>query len=473
MKIKSIIISLLFSSASLFAGNPVEDFTTNPLLENANISLLVKDLRTGETLYKFRPKSLTTPASTMKLVTTSTVLELFGPEYRFETKLMIDGNVTKDSVLNGNLYVVGGGDPTLGSEKLGEKDFFPKWIRAVRNAGIKKISGRVIADESFFESQVVNPKWTWEDMGNYYAPAIHGISYVDNTYRMVFRSNKIGTTPDILRVEPEVPGLEVDNHLKSTTIGHDAAYFYGAPYSFDRSVYGEIPANKIEFTVKGDLPNPALLLAQHFHAKLIESGLSINGFPIVRVAPINGSKIIYTHLSPPLRDIITETNVKSNNHFAEYLFKFISTKNGNVGATKEAIAAIRSYWKSKALPVDQLMQYDGCGLSPCDVISANFYVELLTYMRNKSPYSSDFYNSLPITGGRGTLSELLVNTPLQGKIHAKSGTIDNVKCYAGYMEIKNRTLVFALMVNNPDGTTHEVVSKMEKFFLDIARLSQR
>jgi len=163
MKIKSIIISLLFSSASLFAGNPVEDFTTNPLLENANISLLVKDLRTGETLYKFRPKSLTTPASTMKLVTTSTVLELFGPEYRFETKLMIDGNVTKDSVLNGNLYVVGGGDPTLGSEKLGEKDFFPKWIRAVRNAGIKKISGRVIADESFFESQVVNPKWTWEE----------------------------------------------------------------------------------------------------------------------------------------------------------------------------------------------------------------------------------------------------------------------------------------------------------------------
>ena len=473
MKIKSIIFFLVFSTTLLFAGNPIDEFTKSPLLENANVSLLVKDLKTGETLYQYRPNSLATPASTMKLVTTSTILELFGPDFRFETKLKIDGNVTKDSVLNGNLYVIGGGDPTLGSEKLGEKDFFPQWIKAVRRAGIKKITGRIIADESFFESQVINPKWTWEDMGNYYAPGIHGISYLDNTYRMVFRSGKIGTTPEILRVEPEIPGLEVDNHLKSTTIGHDAAYFYGAPYSYDRSVYGEIPANKNEFTVKGDIPNPALLLAQHFRQKLSEDGFSINSFSIVRSAPIAGMKIIYTHLSPTLSEIITETNVKSNNHFAEYLFKFISTKNNKVGATVESISTIRSYWKSKELPVDQLFQYDGCGLSPCDVVSANFYVELLIYMRNKSPYSNDFYNSLPVTGGRGTLSELLVNTPLQGKIHAKSGTIENVKCYAGYMELKNRTLVFSLMVNNPNGTTHAVVSKMEEFLLKVAANSNR
>ena len=472
MKIKSIIISLLLLNASLFAANPVEDFTTSPLLENANISLLVRDLRTGETLYKFRPKSLTTPASTMKLVTTSTVLELFGPEYRFETKLIIDGSVTKDSVLSGDLYVVGGGDPTLGSEKLGEKDFFPKWIRAVRNAGIRKINGRIIADESFFESQVVNPKWTWEDMGNYYAPGIHGISYLDNTYRMVFRSGKIGTTPEILRVEPEITGLGMDNHLKSTSIGYDNAYFYGAPYSNERSVYGEIPANRSEFTVKGDIPNPALLLAQHFTQRLLDAGFTVGSFPLVQSAPSDERKVIYTHYSPTLREIITETNVKSNNHFAEYIFKYISTKNNQIGSTKESISTIRSYWKSNGLPVDQLFQFDGCGLSPCDAVSANFFVDLLTYMKIKSKYGDDFYNSLPVTGGRGTLSTLLVNKPLQGKIHAKSGTIESVKCYAGYMELKKRTLVFALMVNNPDGTSHAVVSKMEDLLLKIAEDSK-
>ena len=144
MKIKQIFFFLLFPALSLFAGNPVDEFTQSTLLENANISLLVKDLKTGETLYQYRPNSLATPASTMKLVTTSTILELFGPDFRFQTKLEIDGNVNKDSVLNGNLYIVGGGDPTLGSEKLGEKDFFPKWIKAVRSAGIKKITGIIM-----------------------------------------------------------------------------------------------------------------------------------------------------------------------------------------------------------------------------------------------------------------------------------------------------------------------------------------
>ncbi len=466
MRFKQILFLLLFPFLILSAANPVENFVQNSLLLNANISLLVKDIRTNEILYQYRPTSLTTPASTMKLVTTATILELFGPDFRFETRLEIDGTISKDSTLNGNLYIVGGGDPTLGSEKLGEKGFLPKWVDTIKKAGINRITGRILADETIFEDQVLNPKWTWEDIGNYYAPGIHGISYMDNTYRMLFRSGAIGSTPEILRVEPEIAGLEVDNHLKSTTTDHDKAYFYGAPYSLDRSVYGEIPANKAEFTVKGDIPNPALLLARHLHNRLTESGLKIGSFPIVR--PVSGNtRAIYRYLSPALKDIITETNVKSNNHFAEYLFKYISTKNNPVGSTNESVSIIRNYWKTQGLPTEQLCQYDGCGLSACDAVSASFFVDLLTYMRTKSHYAEDFYNSLPVTGGRGTLSTLLVNTPLEGKVHAKSGTIENVKCYAGYVELTDRTLVFAIMVNHSNGSSHEVVKEMEKFLLEI------
>ncbi|MDD4991903.1 MAG: D-alanyl-D-alanine carboxypeptidase/D-alanyl-D-alanine-endopeptidase [Paludibacter sp.] len=470
MKINQLVFTLLIIiSPSVFAVDPIETFVNNPLLENANISLLVKDVNTGEVLYQFRPNNSATPASTMKVVTTATALELLGSDFRFETKLETDGVIGADSTLTGNLYIHGGGDPTLGSEKLGEKDFFPKWIQALKDAGIKRITGRIIGDESIFETQVMNPKWTWEDMGNYYAPGIHGISYLDNTYKMVFRSGKIGTTPEILRVEPEIPGLGMDNHLKSTSVSYDNAYFYGAPYSNERSVYGEIPANRAEFTVKGDIPNPALLLAQHLTQNLRDDGFTVGSFPLVQLLPTSDErKIIYTHYSQALREIVTETNIKSNNHFAEYIFKYLSTKDDKIGSTKESIAAIRSYWKSNGLPVDQLFQFDGCGLSPCDAVSANFFVELLTYMKTKSKYADDFYNSLPVTGGRGTLSTLLVNTALQGKVHAKSGTIESVKCYAGYIELKNRTLVFALMVNNPNGTSHAVVSKMEDFLLKVA-----
>jgi len=306
-------------------------------------------------------------------------------------------------------------------------------------------------------------------MGNYYAPGIHGISYLDNTFRMVFRSGRVGSTPEIVRTEPDITGLGVDNHLKSTTIGYDNAYFYGEPYSFERSIYGEIPANRSEFIVKGDIPNPALLLALHFNKQLSDSGIVVADFPVVQSYPTGEGKLIYTQLSPTLREIITETNIKSNNHFAEYIFKYISTIKHKFGITDESVNDIRSYWKSKDLPVDQLFQYDGSGLSPCDAVSAGFFVELLTYMKTKSNYAVDFYNSLPVSGGRGTLSTVLVNTPLQGKVHAKSGTIENVKCYTGYIELKNRTLVFAIMVNNPNGTSKAVISKMEDFLLDVAK----
>lgn len=473
MKLNYIIFILYVFSLPLFAENPVDDFLNNDLLKNANVSFLVRDVNTGEILYQCRSENVSIPASTLKLVTTAAALELLCPDFRFETKLETDGSIFRDSTLVGDLYIRGGGDPTLGSEKIGKKEFFSEWMAALKAAGIKKIKGRIVADENIFDQQVINPKWTWEDMGNYYAAGIHGITYLDNTYRMVFRSGEIGTTPEILRIEPEIPGLEVDNHLKSSSIDFDNAYFYGAPYSYDRSVYGEIPANKEEFIVKGDIPNPALLLAQHFHTFLSNNGFIITDFPIVLSTQTKERKLIYTYYSPSLREIVTETNMKSNNLFAECIYKFIGTINNPIGTNIKASENIKTFWKSKGLPADQLIQFDGCGLSPSDAVSANFLVELLTYMKNKSKNANDFYNSLPVSGESGTLSKFLAHTPLSGKVHAKSGTIENVKSYAGYIELKNRTLVFAIIVNYANGPFKAVVKKMEDFLLQLSKESDQ
>jgi D-alanyl-D-alanine carboxypeptidase/D-alanyl-D-alanine-endopeptidase (penicillin-binding protein 4) len=459
----------LLVAGILLSQNAVDNFINNPLLQNAGISLIVKDQNTGLTLYEYRSKNSAVPASTMKLVTTATALELFGPDFRFETKLEIDGQIGSDSTLQGNLYIRGGADPTLGSDKVGDKDFFPKWIEAIRKAGIKNIDGKVIADPGIFDRQVINPKWTWEDMGNYYAPGIHGISYLDNTFRGYFRTGKPGTVAEPLRTDPVIPGLKIDSYAKSANIGFDNSYFYGAPFANYRFLTGQLPANKAEFVVKGDIPEPALLLAQHLTEQLRKSGSLISGEAEVQYNVSTSAKIIYTHYSHPLSDIITETNVKSNNHFAEYLFRYIGTKNGIPATIDGSISVIRNFWKSKGLSVDQLFQCDGSGLSPTDAVSAGFFVELLQYMKGKSRNSDVFYNSLPVSGVNGTLSSLLEKTALQGKVHAKSGTIERVKCYAGYIDAPSGPLVFALMVNNPYGTSKQVVKKMEDFLLEIAK----
>ena len=467
MKRNNLIFSLLLLSILVTARNPVDDFVNNPLLVNANISLLVKDMKTNKTIYQFRSNNSTIPASTMKLVTTATALELLGPSFCFETKLEIDGTLSSNGVLNGNLYIRGGGDPTLGSEHLGDKDFLTKWVAKIQQIGIKRINGQIIADASLYDDLGVNPKWTWEDIGNYYAAGAYGISYMDNTYQLVLRSGDVGTTPEILRVIPELPALTFENNLKSTTIEFDSAYFYGAPHSYLRSIHGEIPANRMEYIIKGDIPNPGLLLAEHFQDRLVASGISINRLPSDVAYIQNNRRVILVQNSPPLSDIIRETNVKSNNGYAEQIFRYLALQKNKIATSNGAVEVVRAFWKSKGLPVEQLFMYDGCGLSPVDAVSSGFYVDLLVYMQTISPNKEAFFNSLPVSGKSGTLTGFLQKTPLQGKVHAKSGTISRVKCYAGYIDSKGINYVFAIMVNNPNGTSKAVTRKMEEFLLSI------
>jgi D-alanyl-D-alanine carboxypeptidase/D-alanyl-D-alanine-endopeptidase (penicillin-binding protein 4) len=465
---KNFIFLLFFCYNSLFAGNPVNEFVNNNSLKNANISLLVKDLESNKVLYEFRPNNVSIPASTMKVVTTATALEMLGPNFCFQTKLEMDGTLNSKGILNGNLYIRGGGDPTLGSEFMGKPDFLNDWVNAIQKAGIKKVNGRIVADETLFDDQGVNPKWTWEDVGNYYAAGAYGISYLDNTFKLVLNSGKIGTTPEIVRTIPDIPSLSFNNHLKSSSIAFDSAYFYGAPHSNNRSIQGEIPANRLEFVVKGDIPNPGLLLAEHLQNKLQENGISVSEVPTDIVKNETERKLIFTTDSPPLKDIITKTNFHSINSYAEEIFRYLALNKHSVATSKEAIAEIRSFWKSKNLPIDQLFQYDGCGLSPLDAVSAGFLVDLLTYMQTNSQNKEEFFNSLPVSGESGTLKNFLAKTSLQGKVYAKSGTIGGVKCYAGYIINKKKKYVFAILVNHANGTSKEITRKIEDFLLNVA-----
>ena len=167
--------------------NAVNNFMNARITQNANVSISVKDLDTGKNLHQFRSNNTAVPASVMKLISTATMLEMYGPDFRFETRLEYDGTLGADGVLRGNIIIRGGGDPSLGSDKMGDKAFLDKWVDALQAAGIKAVQGAVVADARIFDREAQNPKWIWEDLGNYYSPGVHGISYLDNTMRVFFR----------------------------------------------------------------------------------------------------------------------------------------------------------------------------------------------------------------------------------------------------------------------------------------------
>lgn len=464
-KIISVFVLTTILSSLSFATGPLTKFTDNVLLRDANISVLVKDLKTGTVLHKSNERKSIMPASTMKLVTTASALEMLGPEFRFETRIEIDGRIGTDSTLFGNIYIKGGGDPTLGSEYMGNPDFLNIWAAEIKKAGIKTIAGRIFTDESIYNSEAINPKWTWEDIGNYYASGVYGLSYKDNTYRLILKSGQAGTRPEILRTEPEIKGLKFENNLLSTAISYDSAYLYGIPRSNLRIIRGAIPANKDEFTVKGDIPDPGALLISDLLNTLNSSGIKVNMLTI----PESTRRIIYTYFSPPLSEIISEINVRSNNHYAEHVFRYLSVKANGKDSFAGSVSAIKEFWKLRNLPIDQLFMVDGSGLSPSNAVSAQFLVNLLEYMYKQSAYNDVFIKSLPVSGVNGTLTSFLRNTKLKGKVMAKSGTIARVKCYAGYMDYNGKKRVFAVMANNANGSSKAVTNKMEDFLIDISK----
>lgn len=449
------------------AQKSVDILKNNTLLKNASVSVLVKNLNTGKVLADINSNTAVIPASTMKIVTTASAFELLGSNYTINTTLEIDGKIDPNGNLNGNLYINGAGDPTLGSEKTGDKDFLSKWVDALKASGIKQINGNIVACEGCFEKQIINPAWTWEDMGNYYAPGIHGISYMDNTCKVVFQSGNKGSTPEIIRTEPNIPGLTFKNYLKSSSTKSDNAYFYGIPYVNERTIFGEIPSNRNEFISKTDIPHPALLLLSDFKKVLVDANIKITGNLTVSDEKCR-KYIIYTNASPSLTIMCDEINHQSNNHYAEYIFKQISLAKGQTGNSADSKSIIENFWKSKSLPVSELFQQDGCGLAPMNAVSANFFVELLTYMHKESKNFNSFYSTLPVSGQSGTLKNFLSGTSLAGRVHAKSGTISRVKSYTGYIEKDNQMLVFAVLINNAAGTSREVTAKIEDFLLNVS-----
>lgn len=477
IKIKSILMKkaillflcLYFVSAAI-AQTPVVKFINHDIFKNANISVLVKDLKTGENIHNYRSNFATVPASVLKVISTATALELYGPDYTFNTFIEYDGQLMTDGTLNGNLYVRGTGDPTLGSEKMGDKNFLSKWADEISQKGIKKINGNIIADMSAYDLTGVNPKWTWDDIGNYYAPGIYALSYLDNTLKVSFKTSDPGNLSVVTGTDPVIPGMVIDNQVKGTNTKSDNAYFFGSPGENARQVTGEIPANRNNFVVKADIPRPGLLLALHLKNALYLKGIQVSGFPADTLTESKATrKNIYTHTSPMLSEIIRETNVKSNNHYAEQVFRNVGLKKNKISTISNSIDEIERFWKSKGLPIDQLFMHDGSGLSPNNAVSAEFFTELMSYMYLKSKYKDQFVKSLAIAGQTGSLSNMLKNKRLDGKVFAKSGTIDQVKCYSGYILTDNKQLAFTVMVNYANAGSSQVLAKIEQFLLEITK----
>ncbi|MCQ2342300.1 MAG: D-alanyl-D-alanine carboxypeptidase/D-alanyl-D-alanine-endopeptidase [Paludibacteraceae bacterium] len=468
MRRVTIYILLLWSSTVL-AQSAMDKFLASPYIKYANVSVAVCRLSNGVKIDEYRSGNLIAPASTMKLFTTATALELLGSNYRYPTYLQYSGKI-KDGVLQGNLYIVGHGDPTLGGKDWGGSAFLSQWVNAVQQAGIKRIDGKVIGDGSYYDGDALNPGWIYEDIGNYYAPGIFALSYLDNTMNIQLKSGAVGSVAQVIRTFPTIPGLNFENHIRCTAIDYDGAYVHGLPYQNCRYLTGCIPSNLGVFGVRGDIPNPSLLLAQHLSAQLRVAGIAVrDSAGYLSESDGKTKTLLYTHYSAPLSDIVEQTNLHSVNLNAEMMFRNLGAQSKVPCTIQHASEYMQQFWLNRGVDLVMARILDGCGLAPQNGLSADNFVQLLCYMAHSKEHAA-FVRSLPVSGKTGTLKTLLAKTELEGKVHAKSGTIKGTRNYAGYMDMPNGDqLVFAVLVSSSNGTGQQIKHAIEQYLLDVYR----
>lgn len=458
-------LSLVTSLSAQNDSSAIEKFLASPEFKHASIGLCIKGMN-GNTLYAYNQDKLLTPASTMKVVTTATALEILGDDYRYKTKLSFSED-------DSTVVVTGAGDPTLGSEYAEDKaqNFLEKWLSEIKDQHFSKRPFHLLIDDSLFGYQGISYHWTWEDMGNYYACGSYGISYKDNTYKIYFSSLNADSTPVILHLEPNIPDLCFQNDLQTNNADEDNGYIHGAPFSNNRSISGDIPVGKSSFSIKGDIPDPGLFLAKTLTDAMRIDGMTVTDYATTRLASKKERKLkkFYEHESPEMKDIVRQVNVRSNNHYAEHLIRTIGANGESENcsdALQKGISKVQSYWKSKGLDTTSLLQYDGCGLSPQDGVTPEFMTNLLLEMQRGKNHKS-FYESLPKAGEEGTLRNFLKESRLVGKIRAKSGSISGVQCFAGYFMDGDRKYAFSVMVNKFEGTHRQTVKEIEKLLLSV------
>lgn len=453
----------------------ISRFVNKPGLASASIGIAIIDIHTDETIAEYSSRQSLVPASVLKLITTATALELYGPDFRFETRLSYSGYIDQKGILQGNLYITGSGDPTLGSaySQLPANSFIQQGVAALIHKKIKGINGHIIADASAFNTEGVSHKWLWEDLGNYFAAGAYGLNFQDNMYQLVLKSGSPGTTPTIIKTVPLIPGLTFRNHLVSATNERDSAYIYGAPFSPERSVYGSIPSNRSQFTVKGDIPDPALFLAQKLKDGLTQSGIKTTQEVIAeysnseKYALTEKREILLSFQSDKLSNIVRIVNERSNNLYAEALLRLIARKRDKTGSAAGGVAVILDYWKKKGLDLTGLFMYDGSGLSPVNKIPASLLCKILARAATSEDSGQLFKQTIPLVGQEGTVRNLLKGSNLVGKVRLKSGSMAQIQCYAGFYTVQSKEYAITVIVNNFTLSRNELRKDIEQLLIGL------
>jgi len=338
-------------------------------------------------------------------------------------------------------------------------------------AGIRRVEGRVIGHEGAFTGERRGSDWGWEDLAWWYGAEVSALSYADNLEEASLKPGERVGDPAVLETEPRHGCLAV---LSSVTTAEAALPAPEVPNGDDETVSLLREPGSNDVRLAGRVPlggkwegrlavgDPALCAARVF-AEVIEArGVRVMGGVSTSSAPLpSDARVLATHDSPSMAEIVRVVNKKSQNLHAEMLLRLVGLKVKGEGSTEKGHEAVADLAKRLSVPDAGWGLADGSGLSGSDLLTPRGLVALLAAM-DRHPHAAAFRDSLPIAGVDGTLEKRMKGTPAEGRVTAKTGTLHLAHALAGYVTtVRGDRLAFAIVVNNHEGKSREAVAAID------------
>ncbi|KAF1032622.1 MAG: D-alanyl-D-alanine carboxypeptidase DacC [Pseudomonas sp.] len=446
-------LSLLLGACATTPNTPgyanLDRLLADPALQGASVSLMVRDARSGATLYQHNAQTRLTPASNLKLFTTAAAMDVLGPQYRFSTQLLSNGT-RQGALLNGNLYLRGLGDPTI------QWADYQALAAQLANQGIRQVQGDLVFDDTWFDAERLGVDWSHDDETTYYGAQISALTVSPNTD---FDAGSLLVTAKAPAVAGQPVSVEISPPTNYVQLSNRAVSGAGNSYGINRrhgtnllQLSGALAPGK-QSPQLVSVWEPTQLVANLFEQALAQQGIRVSGQRVIGGAAPATASVLAAHESAPLQELITPLLKLSNNNMSEALLKAMGRKTANAGTAAAGTAAVAGFLKRQGINPATLNQVDGSGLSRRNLVSTQNLTDLLL-AASKQPWFDAWYNALPIAGNAdrmsgGSLRYRLVGTPAQNNLHAKTGSMGGVSSLSGYLtDAGGRRLVFSMMSNN-------------------------
>lgn len=447
----------------------ITEVLRKPELSAAIVGIKVASLDTGRTLFEENAGKLLRPASNMKLYTVAAALDRLSPEYRFNTSVYASSRPDAAGIIHGDLTIYGRGDPSIAA-RFSEGDYFSRineLASRIAAAGIKRVEGDLVGDETYFTGSRYGSGWAWEDLQWWYGAEVSALTINDNALDLSVKPGAAVDAPAVITTGPPDPLLTIVNRVTTGPKGSKRELRLNRALNADvLEIAGSIPVDDRGYTAGVGISHPALLFVYLLRASLAQRGVVITGksrtvsaqtIPAgTAVSNPTGQIEIASLQSPPFSVIAAQTLKPSQNLYTELILRTLgkvapvvsNPSNGAQTSEDAGLEVVKAFLKEAGVDGTPLALNDGSGLSRNDMVTPEATIQLLIYM-SRHRYASAFRQALPTAGIDGTLRNRMRSTAAENNVRAKTGTLRSTSSLSGYLTTAGgENLVFSIMVNN-------------------------